>query len=190
MSCWLRLSVPCVSDPQPLLSLDCNAERIGHGYHIFSADNVTDKVDDASNFCGQIVQFVAQHRITLEVCLTSNLQTLPELRNDARLHPFGKMLEQRLSVCLNTDNRTVSQTTVTKELRLAADAFQLTRKQLRDIVIGSFKRSFFPRPYAEKRAYVRNIIDLFDRLEAEHPIEAVAAEGPASARASAAKATP
>ena len=48
------------------------------------------------------------------------------------------------SVSICTDNRLMSDTTVTKEYMLAVTAFDLTAKTLKDIVIGGFKRSFFP----------------------------------------------
>ncbi len=93
---------------------------------------------------------------------------MPQLGYDVRNHAFKKMLESRLryalntrvclmiSVCISTDNRLMSNTTVSKEvwctpltsphsqLRLAVDGFDLTPKQLKEIVIGGFKRSFFP----------------------------------------------
>ena len=50
---------------------------------------------------------------------------------------------------------------------MAVDEFGMTPKQLRDVVTDGFKRSFFPRPYKEKRAYVRRIIDYYERLESD-----------------------
>jgi adenosine deaminase len=47
-------------------------------------------------------------------------------------------------VTICTDNRLVSQTTVTNEYKLAVSQFGLNVKQLKDIVLGGFKRSFFP----------------------------------------------
>ncbi len=51
-------------------------------------------------------------RITIEVCLTSNQQTVPELADDLRQHPFAEMRRRRLSTTFCTDNRLVSHTTV------------------------------------------------------------------------------
>jgi adenosine deaminase len=128
------------------------------------------KSKDKAGYVRGLVQYVAENRITLEICLSSNLQTMPLLLGDAANHSFVKMLESRLSVCLCTDNRLVHDTCMVKEMRLAADTFKLTPKQLKDIVIGSFKRSFNPLPYPEKRAYVRKVIDWYEQLEREHGV--------------------
>lgn len=76
----------------------------------------TDVVPD--KFVRDLAEYIADQRITIEVCLTSNTNTLPELRDNPeglKAHAFGKMLEKDLSVTLCTDNRTFSHTDVTKE---------------------------------------------------------------------------
>ena len=65
---------------------------------------------------------IASRRITLEVCPTSNLQTMPELKKSLLNHPLKRMMEDRLSLAVNTDNRTVSNCTLTGELRQQAAA--------------------------------------------------------------------
>jgi adenosine deaminase len=110
------------------------------------------------------VQYVADRRVTIEVCLTSNLQTMPELK-DIRDHAFARMLLNRLSVALCTDNRLVSNTTVTKEVQLAVDNFDISPERLKHMMIYGFKRSFFPGSYLEKRHYVRQIIDFYEARE-------------------------
>jgi adenosine deaminase len=142
------------------------ADRIGHGYHLFSADKC--QKPNPEQYVNDMVQFVASRRIMLEVCLTSNIQTMPELNGDLKNHAFTKMLQHRISVSINTDNRTVSNTTCTKELRLAVDTFGMTPKQLRDVVTDGFKRSFFPKQYAEKRKFVRSIMNYYAKLEKEY----------------------
>ena len=101
---------------------------------------------DRRAYVERLAQFIADKRITIEVCLTSNQQTVPELGGDLRRHPFGEMRKRRLSTTLCTDNRLVSNTTVSNEIERAADAFALTDRELRDILIYGFKRSFFPGP--------------------------------------------
>jgi adenosine deaminase len=59
----------------------------------------------------------------------------------------------------------VSHTTVTKELKLALENFDITPDQLKDIIIYGFKRSFYYPPYPQKRKYVRRVIDYYERLE-------------------------
>lgn len=146
-----------------------NADRIGHGTHLYAAEQVEAEIQDPERYVRQLAEYIADRRITLEVCVTSNMQTMPSLRR-VQDHPFGRMVRDRLSVTLCTDNRLVSRTSVTNELQQACQAFDLTPKQLRSIVIHGFKRSFFPGGYGEKRAYVRRAIDTYDRVAREHDL--------------------
>ena len=82
---------------------------------------------------------------------------MPELKGSLGGHAFRRMLEERISVSINTDNRTVSNTTMVNELKIAVETFAMTPKQLKEIVINGFKRSFFCRPYCEKRKFVRQV---------------------------------
>lgn len=144
---------------------DLHADRIGHCYHLFSADRVKDpRIHDKQKYVNNLAQYIANHRITIEVCLTSNLQTMPELKSLSE-HTMKHMLDSKMSISLCTDNRTVSNTTVSNEIELAVEHFNLTPKQLRNIVIYGFKRSFYPDTYLEKRAYVRKIIDYYESIE-------------------------
>lgn len=150
-----------------------HADRIGHGYHLFSADRIQDpEIPDREGYVRRLAQYIAERRITIEVCLTSNLQTMPDLRSVGQ-HNFRKMLDGRLSVTLCTDNRLVSDTTVSKEVSLALKHFDLSPRQLRDILIYGFKRSFFPGTYQEKRAYVRQVIDFYDAIARKHQVPSV-----------------
>lgn len=147
---------------------DLNADRIGHGFHLFSTDRLKDPDElhmSPNEYVNGLCEYVAQRRVTFEVCLTSNRQTMPELAQNLKAHPLRRMLDERLSVSLNTDNRTVSATTMSRELRLAADSFDISPKEMKDIVLGGFKRSFFPRNYVEKRKYVRQVIDYYTSVE-------------------------
>jgi adenosine deaminase len=147
-----------------------HADRIGHGTHLFAVEQV--KEPEPERYVRQLAQYIADRRITLEVCVTSNLQTMPELQTVAQ-HPLGRMIEERLSVTLCTDNRLMSSTTVSRELRLAVDAFPIAPGVLRNLILHGFKRSFFPGSYREKRAYVRQVIDCYDRIAAEHGLPEV-----------------
>lgn len=141
-----------------------HADRIGHGTHLYSVDRV--EAEDPERYVEQLAEYISDRRITLEVCITSNLQTMPGLERVAD-HPFGRMMHDRLSVTLCTDNRLMSNTSVTQEIAQAVEAFDLTADDLRNVIIYGFKRSFFAGTYAEKRAYVRQIIDYYDRVLAE-----------------------
>jgi adenosine deaminase len=74
------------------------------------------------------------------------------------------MRKRRLSTTFCTDNRLVSHTTVSGEIARAVEAFSLTSREVRDILVYGFKRSFYPGTYLEKRAYVRKVIDYSERL--------------------------
>lgn len=149
---------------------DCHADRIGHGTWIFSQRRLQDvPKEERKTYIDRLVQYVADRRLTIEVCLTSNLQTLPEL-GALKNHPFKRMLKERLSTTLCTDNRLVSRTTVSREYRLAVDTFGLKPKDLKDLLVYGFKRSFFPGDYRDKRAYVRQILDYRDAVFQKHGI--------------------
>lgn len=145
-----------------------SADRIGHGYHLFSADRITSPdIEDPEAYVSALAEYIADRRITIEVCLTSNLQTMPELKRLSD-HNFGRMLEGRLSTTLCTDNRLISNTTMCKEIQLAIENFDIDAHRLKQILIYGFKRSFYPGSYAEKRAYVRKVIDWFDTVARHH----------------------
>lgn len=149
---------------------DLHADRLGHGTWLFDESKIHDPaVRDKTAYVERLVQFVADKRITLEVCLTSNQQTVPELADDLRRHPFGEMRKRRLSTTFCTDNRLVSSTSVSREIERAVEAFSLSEREVRDMLIYGFKRSFFPGTYLEKRAYVREVIDYADRVLAGSP---------------------
>jgi adenosine deaminase len=144
---------------------DLHADRIGHGTWLFDETKIASpRIRDRRDYVERLAEFIADKRITIEVCLTSNQQTVPELRDDLRRHPFAEMRRRRLSAALCTDNRLVSNTTVTNEIARAVEAFGLSAREVRDLLIYGFKRSFFPGTYLEKRVFVRQVIDHVDRV--------------------------
>ncbi len=147
---------------------DLYADRIGHGYYLFDTDKVSaPEIKNPSTYVDRLAQYIAERRITIEVCLTSNLQTNPSIGRIEN-HQFRKMLDAKLSTTICTDNRTVSKTSVTKEILLAMDAFNLKGEALKDLLVYGFKRSFFPGSYAEKRQYVRSVINRYELLEKQY----------------------
>ena len=146
---------------------ECHADRIGHGTWLFSTRRIQDpRIEDRKAYVDHLVRYVGERRITLEVCLTSNQQTIPEFRNDLSKHPFRKMHKARLSTTFCTDNRLVSDTTVTDEVKKAYETFRLTPRELKNKLLYGFKRSFYPGRYLEKRAWVRKVIDYMDSIYA------------------------
>ena len=146
---------------------ECHADRLGHGTWLFAADKIKDPaIKDPDYYVKCLVDYIATRRITLEVCPTSNLQTIPSISSVAD-HPLRKMLDANLSVSINTDNRLVSCTSVTRELELVCANLPVTPAKLRNIILAGFKGSFFG-PYSEKRALVRQVINRFDALERQY----------------------
>ena len=146
---------------------DLHADRVGHGYHLLSAWLIESAgINDKHGYVRDLAQYIADRRVTIEICLSSNLQTNPMVKSVSD-HAFRDMQKLRLSATFCTDNRTVSNTTVTNEISLAVKHFSLTKRDLRHHVIYGFKRSFFPGNYLAKRAYVRRIIDFYEQVESE-----------------------
>jgi len=144
---------------------DLHADRLGHATHLFDADMIkSPEIKDKRAYVDNLVQFIADRRITIEVCLTSNLQTNPAIRSLAR-HSFRHMRKAKLSATFCTDNRTVSQTTVSAEILKAVRAFGLTPRELKNFIIYGFKRSFYPGTYIKKRAYVHRVIEYYEKIE-------------------------
>ena len=119
----------------------CGAHRIGHGTRL--------KEDK------DLMNYVNDHRITLEVCLTSNWQTR-SIRS-LKYHPLKYYYDQGIRVTLNTDNRLMSGTTLTKEFFLAHKLFGFKLHDFREMIIMAMKSAFLP--YAERKKMIRNIAD-------------------------------
>ncbi|MBM3284594.1 MAG: adenosine deaminase family protein, partial [Candidatus Aminicenantes bacterium] len=144
---------------------DLHADRLGHATYLFDAGMIkSPEIKDRKAYIANLVQFIADRRITIEVCLTSNLQTNPAIRDLAQ-HSFRHMRKAKLSATFCTDNRTVSQTTVSSEILKAVRAFGITPRELKNFIIYGFKRSFFPGSYIKKREYTHQIIEYYDKIE-------------------------
>jgi adenosine deaminase len=124
----------------------CGAHRIGHGTRLREDPD--------------LMRYVNDHRIPLEVCLSSNVQT--RAVRSMKDHPFGFYFKQGVRVTLNTDSRLISATTVSEEVALAARAFNLGPYEIKRILINGFKSSFLP--YAQKARVLRQVNLEIDRV--------------------------
>jgi adenosine deaminase len=144
----------------------CHANRIGHGTFMFAHEMIQDpQIEDRKRYVEDLANYCASQRIGIEVCVTSNLQTIPSLKNKISNHPVRQMIDHGLSVSLGTDNRLVSNTTVTRELTLVAEHAKLTPEELKRVVVAGFKGSFFFGSFAEKRKFVRQVVARYEKLE-------------------------
>jgi adenosine deaminase len=149
---------------------ECYADRIGHGYYLFDEDKVVDpKIVDKKKYISDLVSFVADKRTTIEVCLTSNLQTNPEIK-EIKNHNVKHMLANRMSVTICTDNRLVSDTTVSNEYGLLLNNFEVPTKHLKDIVAYGFKKSFYSGNYIDKRNWAKRVMIHFDEIAKKHGV--------------------
>lgn len=148
------------------------ADRIGHGLHLFDHELIRHpKTSDRPAYVERLVDFIADRRITLEVCLTSNMQTTPDI-GELRNHSLNKMLQRDLSITFCTDNRLVSNTTVSQEIQLAVDNFPIDASRLKAIVVNGFEHSFFYRSHDEKRAYLAKVSSYYDQIARQSVISA------------------
>ena len=115
----------------------CGAHRIGHGTRLIDDIAV---VDGKVVKLGDLAQYVLDKRIPLEICLLSNVHTgaTPSLAE----HPFKILYQERFRVTLNTDNRLMSSTTMTREFEAARDAFGLSLDDFEKITINAMKSAF------------------------------------------------
>jgi adenosine deaminase len=148
----------------------CYANRIGHGTFLFADEKIRDpKIrapKERRRYVENLANYIASQRIGLEVCVTSNLQTTPSIKTIAK-HPVRKMIDWGLSVSICTDNRLVSNTTVSREIELVTKHLGLGRRQLRNLVVAGFKGSFFPGSNNERREFVNKVVQRYEQLERE-----------------------
>lgn len=129
----------------------CGAHRIGHGTRLVDDIAVTDgKVVKL----GDLAQYVLDKRIPLEVCLLSNVH-VGAARSLAE-HPFKLFYQEKFRVTLNTDNRLMSDTSMTKEFEAARDTFGLTMDDFEKITINAMKSAFLP--YDRRCEFIYSVI--------------------------------
>ncbi|MFZ2502989.1 MAG: adenosine deaminase [Nocardioides sp.] len=117
----------------------CGADRLGHGTRII--DDIT-VADDGSVRLGRLAAYVRDKRIPLEMCPASNVQT--GAAASVAEHPIGLLTRLGFRVTVNTDNRLMSQTSMTDEMVALVDAFGYDAQRLQWFTINSMKSSFLP----------------------------------------------
>jgi adenosine deaminase len=116
----------------------CGAERLGHGVRI--VDDI--ETVGAESVLGRLASYVRDRRVPLELCPSSNLQT--GAANSISEHPVGLLADLRFRVTVNTDNRLMSGTTMSREMELVAEAFGYDLGDVRWLTINAMKSAFIP----------------------------------------------
>ncbi|GAA1446773.1 adenosine deaminase [Leifsonia poae] len=138
--------------------LDGRALRLGHGVRI-AEDIVIERQDDENTYVtlGTLAQWVKDREIALETSPTSNLQTgaIAAWGDELIDHPFDLLYQLGFRVTVNTDNRLMSGTTLTRELSILADAFAYDRTDLEVFQLNAAASAFLP---LEEREELADII--------------------------------
>ncbi|MDG2428711.1 MAG: adenosine deaminase [Acidimicrobiales bacterium] len=129
----------------------CGAERLGHGVRIL--DDITTDTDGEVRL-GRLASFVRDRRIPLELCPTSNVHTGAAI--DISSHPIGDLSRLGFRVTVNTDNRLMSNVSMTSEMAALQDAFAWGLDDLRWLTINAMKSAFLA--FDERLAIIDNVI--------------------------------
>ena len=117
----------------------CGAERLGHGVRIVDDIKV---LPDGSVELGRLAAFVRDRRIPLEKCPTSNVHSGAAESIDS--HPFDLLRRLRFRVTLNTDNRLMSNVSMSSEFKVLDEAFGLGLGEMEWLTINAMKSAFAP----------------------------------------------
>ena len=109
-------------------ALACGAVRIGHGIHSIESP--------------ELLERLKAEKIYLELCYSSNLQT-QAVKNSCE-YPLIEFLKKGILVTINTDNMTVSNTSLKREYRLLKETFQLSEEMLLQLAENSVEAAFLP----------------------------------------------
>jgi adenosine deaminase len=125
----------------------CGADRLGHGVRI---------VDDigADSSLGRLAAYVRDKRIPLELCPSSNVQT--GAAASIGEHPIGLLRDLRFRVTVNTDNRLMSGTCMSREMALLVEAFGYGWAELQWFTVNAMKSAFIP--FDERLTLINDVI--------------------------------
>jgi adenosine deaminase len=129
----------------------CGADRLGHGVRIIDDIRVR---EDGTVELGRLASYVRDKRVPLEMCPTSNLQTgaAPSYAE----HPIGLLRRLHFRVTVNTDNRLMSHTTLSREFQHLAGAFGYTLDDMQWFTVNAMKSAFIP--FDERLAMINDVI--------------------------------
>ncbi|PWN04986.1 adenosine deaminase [Nocardioides silvaticus] len=129
----------------------CGADRLGHGVRIIDDIAVA---EDGTAKLGLLASYVRDKRIPLEMCPSSNLQTgaAPSIAE----HPIGLLADLRFRVTVNTDNRLMSSTSMTREHQLLCEAFGWGLDKVEWLTVNAMKSAFLP--YDERYRLIMDTI--------------------------------
>src|SRR3954467_11982312 len=125
----------------------CGADRLGHGVRII------DDVHEGRKL-GRLAAYVRDKRIPLELCPSSNVQT--GAADSIGEHPIGLLRDLRFRVTVNTDNRLMSGTSMSREMALLTEAFGWGWAELQWLTINAMKSAFIP--YDERLSIITEVI--------------------------------
>jgi adenosine deaminase len=129
----------------------CGAERLGHGVRLI--DDIAVK-EDGTVALGRLASYVRDTRIPLEMCPTSNVQT--GAAESIEQHPIRLLRQLRFRVTVNTDNRLMSQVSMTSEFDQLVRAFGYGWPDLEWLTINAMKSAFAP--FDERIALIDRVI--------------------------------
>jgi adenosine deaminase len=130
----------------------CGADRLGHGVRII--DDIEFDAATGTAELGRLAAYVRDRRIPLEMCPSSNLQT--GAAESIADHPIGLLTKLRFRVTVNTDNRLMSGTSMSRELALLAETFDYGLADFRWFAINAMKSAFVP--FDERLAIIDTVI--------------------------------
>jgi adenosine deaminase len=117
----------------------CGAERLGHGTRI--VDDITVHADGSVEL-GRLAAFVRDRRVPLEMCPTCNVQTGAAASIEE--HPIDLLRRLRYRVTVNTDNRLMSDVTLSSEFQVVADTFGIGLDEMEWLTTNAMKSAFAP----------------------------------------------
>jgi adenosine deaminase len=129
----------------------CGAERLGHGVRII--DDVVTEPDGLTRL-GRLASFVRDRRIPLEMCPTSNVHT--GAARSIKEHPIGPLRRLSFRVTVNTDNRLMSNVTLSGEFATLGDAFGYGWSDIQWLTINAMKSAFAP--FDERLELINTVI--------------------------------